>query len=101
VSKKQHVVKAVIYDKRGNVIGQAVNNYRKSHPIQAHFAQLAGEDHRIFLHAEIAALLKCGTRRPHRIFISRVTKEGPKLAAPCPVCRLALEHWGVKRIEYT
>lgn len=99
--KKRHLLTATVFNKQGKVIGQATNNYTKSHPLQAHFAKLAGENHRIYLHAEIAALLKCGLKRPYEIYVSRQTKDGPGNAAPCPVCRLALEHFGVKKIGYT
>jgi len=98
---KKHNVIATVRDKKGRIIGRATNNYKKTHPLQAHFAQLAAENDRIYLHAEIAALLKCGTKLPHSIYIERKNQDGPALAAPCRVCRLAIEHFGVKKISYT
>lgn len=107
VGMKRHNIVATIYDRKGRVLSRATNNYTKTHPLQAYFARLAGENERIYLHAEIAALLKAGTKTPHSIFIERRTKDGPHgagkpaCAAPCAICRLALEHFGVKKVTYT
>ncbi len=98
----KHVVTATCYDKRGRAISQATNSYRKSHPIQAHFAKLSGNPEAVYLHAEIAALLRCNDRPPHSIKIERYKKDGsPGLAKPCPACELAIKQWGVKFVSYT
>src|SRR6187431_674251 len=98
----KHHIKATCYDKRGRVISTAVNDYRKSHPIQKHFAIKAGNPEAVYLHAEIAALLRCGDRPPYRIEVERYKKDGsPGLAQPCAACMLALKHWGVNRITFT
>lgn len=98
----RHRIKASVFDKRGTLISQAVNSYEKSHPLQAHFARLCGKPDSIYLHAELAALLKCGLKRPHSIFVERYKKDGtPGMARPCIICQAALRHWGVKHIQYT
>jgi deoxycytidylate deaminase len=99
----KHLVKATCYDKRGRVISQAVNSYRKTHPLMAHFAKLSGRPDAVYLHAEVAALLKCSDDRPpHHIKIERYKKDGsPGLAKPCPACELAIKAWGVKLVTYT
>lgn len=98
----RYKIKACVYDKAGRLIGQAENNYRKTHPIQAHFAKLAAQPSRIFLHAEIAALLRCGDKIPVTISISRLDAQGrPALAAPCAVCSLAIKHWKLKHVIHT
>lgn len=99
---RKHVIKASVYDKRGNLIGEAFNSYVKSHPLQAHFAKLAGKPDAVYLHAEIAALLKCGEKKPHSIFIERYSMDGrPALAAPCKICMRAIKHFGIQQITYT
>jgi tRNA(Arg) A34 adenosine deaminase TadA len=97
-----HVLKASVFDKKGRLIASATNQYKKSHPIQAHFAKLAGLPERQYLHAEIAALLRCKTKQPYSIHVERYKRNGsPALAAPCPVCLQAIKAWKVQQITYT
>ena len=44
--------------KKNRVIVCATNNETKTHPIQAHWAQKVGRPQKIFLHAELSALVK-------------------------------------------
>lgn len=99
----KHIITATITDKQGKILSHAQNNYNRTHPIQAYFANSVGEPSRIFLHAEIAALVKIKkSDKPYRIFISRFRKDGSSgLAKPCSVCAAALKHWGIKEIGYT
>lgn len=96
-------VTAVIYDKRGRVLSVGQNSYIKTHPLQAKHAQLAGEPHKQFLHAEVAAIVRCrDLDRAHSMFISRFNKQGkPVLAKPCPVCASAIQAAGIKNITHT
>jgi hypothetical protein len=101
MSRKHHIV-ARCYDKRGKLISRAINSYKQTHPIQAKYAEKANQPSRQFLHAEIAALLKAGTKPVYKITIERYYANGePALAKPCPVCNLAIKDWNVKVIEYT
>ena len=98
----KHKLTAYCYDKKGRLIASATNSYGKSHPIQAHFAQLAGKPEVIFLHAEIAAILRCYDRPIHKIRIERYTKDGkPACAKPCAICNKAINAWGIKYVEHT
>lgn len=103
--KGQQRIAAVIVDKRGNIIASAVNDYGKSHPLQkAMSVKAEGNACRIFLHAEISALLKSlrSGKKGAKIFIARVSKRGePLLAAPCPTCQYALQLYGIEHIEHT
>jgi len=58
---------------------------------------------RIYLHAEIAALVKLRENdRPYRMTVERYTKDGkPANAASCPVCLAALKHYKVYKVEHT
>ena len=97
-----HLLTAKCYDKHGTLIAKASNSYTQTHPIQAHFAKLCGKPDLIYLHAEIAALLKCGKRKPYSIFVERFKKDGsPGLAKPCAICERAIKAWGVKYVTYT
>lgn len=90
------------YDKRGTLIAQATNSYTKTHPLMLHFGRKVGMENRPFLHAEVAALLKCGTQKPYAISIERRTRQGTlALAKPCPICEQAIKAWGIKRVSYS
>src|SRR6266478_6526269 len=98
----KHHMTATIWDRKGRLLSTASNSYTRSHPLQKHFAKLSGNPERIYLHAELAALLKCGTKQPHTISVVRIKKDGTTgLAKPCAAYQLALKHWGVKVINYT
>lgn len=79
------------------------NSYIKTHPYQAKLAEQAGEPYKQYLHAEVHAILKCADlTRAHRIFVSRWDHEGkPALAAPCGICRSAIQAAGIKVVEHT
>jgi len=94
-------ITAIIYDKRGRILSIGQNSYKKSHPRQAELAAKVGEPYKYFLHAEIAALVKCrGT--PYKIRIERKDKTGNlKLSKPCQICELAIKEAGIKFVEYS
>lgn len=94
-------VGAFLTDKKGNIISKGVNSYTKTHPMQAEYAEKTGNEYRIYLHAEISALVRA-RKKPYAIYIARKFKnEEFALARPCPVCSLALREAGVKKIVYT
>jgi tRNA(Arg) A34 adenosine deaminase TadA len=99
----KHLLTAEIFDRQGRSLAWATNNYNQTHPIQAKFAKQAQQPDRIFLHAEIAALVKLRKgQKPYKIAIKRFRKDGTMaLAAPCPVCVAAIKHWGISHVEYT
>lgn len=103
MTSKRHEVTAFIYNKRGRVLSIGKNNYGKTHPIQKHYAHQAGEPYKEYLHAEIAAIIRCrDITQAHRISIFRFNADGsPALAKPCPVCTSAIEAAGIKIIEHT
>lgn len=98
MAKKKYHFKAVITDKKGNVLSIGENNYTKSHPYMAKMAMMYDEPDKIFLHAEIAAILKC--RRltdAHTIHIYQIAKDGTvTLAKPCKICAGAISKAGIK-----
>ncbi|MCK9530458.1 MAG: hypothetical protein M0R77_07845 [Gammaproteobacteria bacterium] len=103
MSSVKHALKAVIYDKRGRVLSVGENSYTKTHRVQAEYAERAGTPHKIYLHAEAAAILKCrDLSKAHRIFVSRTNKRGDfLLAKPCPACELMIKESGIKVVEWS
>ena len=99
-SKKQ--VGAILLNK-SKVVVSATNLETKSHPLQASFAVRVGRPEKIYLHAEIAALVKCRSECDTIVVARLGGHSGQELrnAKPCPVCSLALKEAGVKKVHYT
>lgn len=93
---------AKVFDKRGRLLSSGTNFPKKTHPEQARRAAQMGQDYKVFLHAEISALVKIRDGIPYKITVERYGKKGQPLnAKPCPICELAIKEAGIKRIEYT
>lgn len=98
---QQHV-SAFVYDKRGRLLSSGQNSYVKTHPFQARIAAEVGEPHKVFLHAEVAALLKCDWSKAYRILVTRYGRSGrPLLAKPCKVCHQIIGMTNIKIVEHT
>ena len=71
-------------------------------PIQLH-AHKVGLPEKIFLHAEMDAIIKCrNMSKAHKIVVTRVTRSGKYgNAKPCPVCKSAIKEAGIKNVEWT
>lgn len=94
-------VTATVYDKRGRVLSKAVNSYAKTHPEQARLALKVGSPEKLYLHAEVLALLRC-RGEAYKIRVERHNKRGQtRLAKPCPICELAIREAGIKYVEYS
>lgn len=100
----QHNITAIIYDKRNRPLSVGYNSYVKTHPLQAKAAILAGEPHKVYLHAEIAAIIKLpytSKDKAHIIRVFRYNKYGkPMNAKPCAVCQGLLSQMNLK-VEHT
>jgi tRNA(Arg) A34 adenosine deaminase TadA len=96
-------ITAIIYDKRGKVLSIGKNSYVKTHPLQAKYANKVGLPEKQFLHAEIAAIVRCrDLSKAHKIEVYRIGRNGDLLLAkPCPVCESAIKASGIKHIEHT
>jgi len=100
----KHNLTAIIYDKRNRILSIGKNSYSKSHPLQADFAVSSGHPEKIFLHAEIDALIRLRERRTEakRIHIIRIGRDGKERnAKPCAVCMNALIAFGITKITHT
>lgn len=99
---KKYSLKATVYDKKGRILAIGENSYEKTHPKMARLAKKTNKPERVYLHAEIAALVKVRSGTPYKIFVERYDRHGnPKMAQPCPICMMAIKEAGIKRIEYT
>jgi len=102
-AKKRYQLFSTCFDRKGNVIGHGVNDYKRSHPLMKKFALEAGEsEEKVFIHAELAAVLSAGRKSIYKILIQRFDSNGdPVLAKPCPTCQCMLRAFGVKYMQYT
>lgn len=94
---------AVIYDKRGRVLSIGKNSYTKTHPYMAELALRHNEPDKVFLHAEVDAIIRCrDISSAHRIFVTRVNKNGQyALARPCMICMTAINSTPITKVEHT
>ena len=95
-------ITAFAYDKRGRLLAVGQNSYVKTHRLQAYYGRKAGRPGRIFLHAELDALIK-GSKRGtiHKLFVMRKGANRYLPCKPCPSCMLAINDYNVKVLEYT
>jgi tRNA(Arg) A34 adenosine deaminase TadA len=98
-----HSLTAIIKDKRGNILAIGKNSYTKTHPYQAKCAKEVGLPEKVYLHAEIAAILSCNDlSKAHSIHIYRQGKSGLWLnAKPCPICQSAIDKTPIKKVFHT
>ena len=98
----KHSITAIAYDRKGKLISYGHNSYIKTHPLQASIAASVGLHHKIYLHAEIDAIIRTRGEHIHTLKIFRPGKSGKYLkAAPCPICSHAIKLYGIKHIEHT
>lgn len=96
-------VTALAYDKRGRILSVGKNSYIKTHPLQAKAAAAVGEDSKVYLHAEVAALVKVRDwSKIYKIVVTRFNYKGePVCAKPCRVCQYVLNQAGIEIVEHT
>lgn len=99
----QHSITAVISDKRGHILSIGKNSYVKTHPLQAAYAAEVGEPYKVFVHAEVDAIVRLPYgAKPHSIFVARVNNQGEyRNAKPCKICQLALKRANIINVNYT
>ena len=107
-SQGRQKIWAVATDNKNNIIAEAGNHYKETHPLQQHYALLCGCAYRNTLHAEINLFVKLKRLRKScdKIFIARSDYlQRPMLAKPCEICGTAIrEHMlqhHVKKVYWT
>ena len=96
-------VGAVLYNSKKREITSATNNDDKSHPRQAWWAERVGLREKIYLHAEMAALIKAREDADTIVVVRLGGHDGKSLrnAKPCPICEPALRFAGIKHVYYS
>jgi len=86
--RKQRVVAIAL--RKGKILAIGYNSYTRSHAFQRRVGRLSHEPEKKYLHAEVAALLRCRVP-PDTLMVGRLSKRGELvMARPCDCCRLAI-----------
>lgn len=103
VVNKPHLT-AIVYDKRGRILSIGRNSWTKTHPAQARAAAKVGEPYKVYLHAEVDAIVRLSDiekEKAYKMVVMRYNANGkPMNAKPCKVCQLVLSKFNLK-IEHT
>lgn len=96
-------ITAIISDKKGRVLSVGKNSYIKTHTMMYRLGQKVGLPEKIYMHAEVDAIIKCrNLRKAHKISVYRYDNKGkPAMAKPCPICMTAIKEAGISIIEWT
>jgi len=100
---KRVIILAKCFDKQGRLLSSAFNSYTKTHPIMRQLAKTTGQHtSRVYLHAEVAAILRAKDQPIHTLTIERYHADGtPALAKPCPMCAHYITLMGIKKVIHT
>lgn len=99
----KYKIGAIIFNRK-KVITIATNVPDKSHPVQFRYAEKAGEEKRIYLHAEINSIIKTNPKLliGSSILVVRVGANGElRNSKPCPTCLLAIKESKIFNIFWT
>ena len=98
----QYQITAILFDKKGRPLSVGRNSYTKTHPLMARESAKHGEPYKVFLHAEIDAIVRCRDMdKAYRIVVMRFDADGlPVNAKPCRICQGLLSTYNL-RIEHT
>lgn len=101
--RKQSRHYACLVNKKGQIVAESANSYSCTHTQQYHYAKRVGRPEAVYLHAEMACLLKDKLRQGVKLYIARVDSKGDSVySAPCEICALALKDFSnVKSVEYS
>jgi deoxycytidylate deaminase len=92
---------AATLDKRGRIISIGENSLTKTHPLMYHYSTKSKTYNKIYLHAELSAMVKSYSYA-HSIIVIRINREGEfAMARPCPICMMAIKEAKIKKIWYS
>lgn len=102
VDDNKYVVGAFAFDHKGMLLSKATNSFVKTHPRQKILADSVGLVHKIYLHAEVSAIIKANAKID-TLIVARILQHTNKtaMARPCPVCCEAIRQAGIKKVYFT
>ena len=97
---KKFKIGAILLNKQGMVLSTGYNQY-KTHPMMTRYNRMYCKE-KIYLHAELAALIRNKHDDPHTLIVARRMRDGDfGLAKPCEICMAAILETTIRRIVYT
>ena len=90
--------------RKNRVIATATNHDCKSHPVQAKWAERVGLREKIYLHAEISAMIKAREQADKIIVVRLGGHSGDELrqARPCRICEAYIRQTSnIKHVYYS
>lgn len=98
-------VYSVATDKRGNYLGEAMNDYLKTNTSQKKWSLRCGQHGKEYLHSEVLTMLRSAKsgRKVTDLYIARVDKQGNiKNAKPCAICQAMItSEFPTLNVHYT
>lgn len=88
------------------ILATGFNTLKKTHPLQAQYAESVNKPESIFIHAELAAIIEARSKNidisGSSIYVFRRGLGGDiRMARPCKICMRALRDHGIKTIHYS
>lgn len=92
---------SAVLDKRNRIISIGENSLTKTHPMMAHYVNKTKSNHKIYLHAEISALVRA-YNKGYAMIVIRVNRQGTlAMSKPCPICEMAIKEAEIKKVYYS
>lgn len=94
----------VVLDKKGKVVGEARNEYTKTHTLMGVAGKAVGLPDKTCIHSELGALLKDRYKKGVKLIVVRVdSKNKPAYSEPCECCKHIIKEYfpNIKSIEFS
>ena len=102
--KRRYRIRAQVWGDH-QVLAKEHNSYQITHPLQRFFAQQVGQPSKIYLHAEVRALIAASLKsscKNKTLYVERTDEVGNiHLAKPCIICVYACIFFGIEDIMYS
>ena len=95
-NQKQNIIAFGI--KKRRIVSIGYNSYIKTHPLQAKYASIVNEPQRIYLHAEIAAIINSAVKIDS-LFVYRIKNGVLQNAKPCDACQTLIQELRINLIH--
>lgn len=100
-SKHKQKIGCVITDKKNKPLSEG-KILLKTHPVQSKFGSICNKSKKIYLHAEMDAMIKNKTSNEHILYVIRKNKNNDFLKCiPCDICMSAIITTNIKYIVYS
>ena len=102
MGRKHQNLTAIIYNKKNRILSIGKNSYTKTHPIMFKYGFKLGMIKKIYLHAEIAAIIRCeNIEDAYRIEVYRTNIKGEYVSSkPCPICMEGIRQTPIRKLVY-